>query len=349
MQLLSTLLKSSAILAFSVSAQAPVKDGAAVVFGKSGTYPRAVRLADRSLLGVYTQDVGSNRTLTTVRSTNNGASWEPLGTIDRAPKATRDLDNPYVHQMPNGQILCAFRNHDLGNGPGKDPTWYRITVTVSDNLGKDWRFLMQAIEMPGGEDGPWEPFMQTALDGSTQLYYSKETGPGGQDSIVRETRDNGKTWSAERVFTGSDTNARDGMLGVAPVAPNSATKVAIFESGTNGHFIVQTVRTTTDGKTWEPTRYTVSSNSGWSAGAPQIIRVGSTLVASFGTNENGGTWPEGALALKVSRDQGRTWTDQTVVHELPAMWAGLIGLDDTTFLALYETRGTSYAQKMRLG
>lgn len=56
--------------------------------------------------------------------------------------------------------------------------------------------------------------MRTTLNGSTQLYYFQETGPGGQDSIV----------------TGSDTNARNGMLGVAPVAANSATKVAIFES-----------------------------------------------------------------------------------------------------------------------
>ncbi|KAJ4299167.1 hypothetical protein N0V90_004411 [Kalmusia sp. IMI 367209] len=316
---------TTALLIATTSAQVPVKDGAAVVFGKSGTYPRAVRLADNSLLGVYTQNAGGNHTLTTVKSTDNGASWNPLGIVDTAPASSRDLDNPYVHQMPNGQVLCAFRNHDLGNGPNQDPTWYRITITVSDNLGQDWRFLTQAIEMPGGADGPWEPFMQTALDGSTQLYYSKETGPGGQDSIVRETTTNGQSWSAERVFTGADTNARDGMIGVAPVAPNSATKVAIFESGTDGHFIVQTVRTTTDGKTWEPTRYTVSSSPSSNAGAPQIIRVGSTLVASFGTNESGGTWPEGALALMVSRDGGKTWTDKTIVHALPAMWAGLIG------------------------
>ncbi|KAJ4350074.1 uncharacterized protein N0V89_008695 [Didymosphaeria variabile] len=265
------------------------------------------------------------------------------------PQATRDLDNPYVHQMPNNHILCAFRNHDLGNGPKEDPTWYRITITTSSDLGATWNFLTQAIEMPGGADGPWEPFMQTGIDGNTQLYYSKETGAGGQDSIIRETTDNGAIWTPERVFTGLDTNARDGMLGVARVAKDSPTKVAIFESGTDGHFIVQTVRSTDDGKTWEPTRYTVSSNPGWNAGAPQIIRVGSTLVGSFGTNEKGGEWPESAMALKISKDGGETWTDETVVHELPAMWAGLIGLDDTTFLALYETGGTSYAQKMRLG
>jgi hypothetical protein len=50
------------------------------------------------------------------------------------------------------------------------------------------------------------------------------------------------------------------MLGVARVAKDSPTKVAIFESGTDGHFVVQTVRSTNDGETWEPTRYTVVSS-----------------------------------------------------------------------------------------
>ena len=76
-----TLLKSSALLVAGASAQAPVKDGDAVVFGKDGTYPRAVRLADNSLLGVYTASGGGNHTLTTVKSTDNGASWSPLGEV----------------------------------------------------------------------------------------------------------------------------------------------------------------------------------------------------------------------------------------------------------------------------
>lgn len=77
----ATLLRMAAVLVAGASAQAPVKDGAAVVFGKSGTYPRAVRLADKSLLGVYTASGGGNRTITTVKSTDNGASWSPLGQV----------------------------------------------------------------------------------------------------------------------------------------------------------------------------------------------------------------------------------------------------------------------------
>jgi len=349
MYLIPKILSTATFLVAATTAQSPVKDGAPVVFGTSGTYPRATRLADNSLLGVYTNNAGGNHTITTVKSTNNGVSWTPIGIVDTGPASKRELDNGFVHQMPNGQILCAFRNHDYGNGPGKPPTYFRITVCVSDDGGANWRFLSQATEFPAGADGGvWEPFLQTALDGSVQLYYSKETGSGGQDSIVRETTTSGKSWTPERVFTGSDTTARDGMIGVARTAANSASKVAIFESGVNGHFVVNTVISQQDGRTWEPTRYTVASNSRFNNGAPQIIRVGNTLVASFGTNENGGVWPQGAMALMVSRDGGKTWKDKTVVHELPAMWAGLVELDDTSFLALYETDNISYAQRMRI-
>ncbi|KAF1962432.1 hypothetical protein CC80DRAFT_588971 [Byssothecium circinans] len=253
-----------------------------------------MHLADGSLLGTYTHWEGSNNTIVTVCSTNNGASWDPLGIVATEVTATRDLDNPYVHQMPNRDILAAFRNHDLGNGRDQKPTYHRITFCTSNDKGKTWRYFSTPIEMPAGP-----------------------------------------------VFTGKDTNARDGMLGVARIADRSPTKIAIFESRdinvSPTHFTVWVVRTTIDGKTWEPKRYPVFTPSGSQAGAPQVIRVGTKLVASFGTNENGGKWPQGAMAVMVSTDGGLSWKDKTIVHANPSMWAGMIALDGKSFLALYET------------
>lgn len=88
----STVLKTASILIAGASAQAPVKVGNAVVFGKSGTYPRAVRLADNSLLGVYTANGGGNRTITTVKSTDNGASWSSLGEV-----VSKSLDTMWMY------------------------------------------------------------------------------------------------------------------------------------------------------------------------------------------------------------------------------------------------------------
>jgi hypothetical protein len=330
-----------------VLAQAPSKSGDAVVFGASGTYPRATFLMDGSMLGTYTHFEGGFTSLFTVRSTDNGVSWSVIGSIATEITATKDLDNPFVHQMPNGDVLAAFRNHDRDSADSPI-TWHRITVCISKDMGQTWNYLSTPIEMPAGP-GIWEPFMQTGLDNGIQLYYSKETSDG-QDSIIRHTYDNGSTWTEEQTFTGQGTNARDGMIGVVSIADNSPDKVAIFESGdvniSPTHFTVWSVRSTDDGKTWGSQRYPIFTPSTSQAGAPQIIRVGTRLVASFGTNESGGDWPVGAMAVMISSDGGYTWGDKTIVRDEPAMWSSMITLDDTSFLALYESGGTSFSQRM---
>ncbi|KAF2475540.1 neuraminidase [Lindgomyces ingoldianus] len=312
----------------------------------SGTYPRATRLSDGSLLGVYAKYTGGNSTLTTLKSTNNGASWSFLGSITTAPVATTNLDNPFVHQLPGGRVLCAFRNHDKATST--QAVFYRITVTYSDDMGKSWKYLSTPASDSNLDNGNWEPFMMDALDGSLQLYYSRENGQPDQDSLLRRSTDGGLTWTTAQVISGSSITARDGMLGVARVAANSPIKFAIFESGNttgNNLFTVHTVRSNDDGATWG-SRADVYSSPGHNAGAPGIIRVGSKLVASFGTDEDGGTWPTGSMKVLVSSDSGKTWSSKTTIHGVPAQWSGMLELDDTSFLAMYESSNTIYAQKM---
>ena len=336
-----------ALFTTTVVAAPPSKVGAAVVFGRDGTYPRATKLADGSLFGAYTNTKGDNTTILTVRSTDNGASWQTQGTVDTGPKATKDLDNPYVHELPDGKLLCAFRNHDRASSTSY--SFYRITVCVSEDGGLTWKYLSTPASDPAGATGNWEPFLQQGLDGALQLYYSRENNPTDQDSLLRRSADGGKTWTSAQVISGTGIETRDGMIGVAHTSANSKTKVAIFETGNSAlgqPFSVWTVRTEDDGATWGPERTVVYKPDGHNAGAPQIIRVGQKLVASFGTDEDGGVWPGGAIKVMISSDQGKTWVDKTTVHEPSAYWAGLVALDDNNFLVLYETGGTSYAQKM---
>lgn len=327
------------------AAQGPRKSGSAVVFGQGGTYPRATRLSDGSLLGIYTHFESGNSTLTTVKSTDNGASWSPFGIVTTDLASKKDFGNSYVQQLSSGRVLATFRNHDRVEGTDNQYTFFRITVCSSDDGGKSWKYLSTPASDPGGPNGNWEPFFMIALDGTLELYYSRENSGDDQDSLLRRSTDGGLNWSTAQAISGQDVTARDGMLGVARTSSNSREKVAIFESGVNGHFTVHTVRSPDDGTTWNDRRLVYEAGSA-SAGAPQIIRVGSRMVASFGTNEDGGVWPQGAMKVMVSTDGARSWNDKTTVHEMPAMWAGMLTLDDSSFLALYETGGTSYAQKM---
>lgn len=195
-------------------AVAPAGDPVGVDGG--GVYLRTTVLRDGSIFGAYAAGDGTNRIIRTTRSSDGGATWQPLGTVASSPGATTDLDNPYPLELPNGEILVAFRNHDR---TGSSYVHYRITVCVSSDGGLSWGFRAQVFERrAAGTNGLWEPFLRLAGDGSVQAYYSSEVSAGDQDNLMRWSFDGGVTWSTDVVVvSGGGVAARDGMIGVAPL------------------------------------------------------------------------------------------------------------------------------------
>lgn len=169
-----------------------------------GFYPRATRIHDKSLLGCFTAVKGKNKTIEVVKSTDDGKSWDPVGTVVNVLEATHGLDTCAIHQMPNStRILVAYRNND------RDPQTHHYTshimlVSASDDKGKTWEHLsVVAKNNLTGARGVWEPFMKDALDGSLMLFFSLETRADGkdQDSILVRSKDGGKTWYAKKFLT----------------------------------------------------------------------------------------------------------------------------------------------------
>lgn len=156
-----------------------------------GTYPRATRLQDGSLLGTHTAFYNSENIIVTTKSTDDGMSWNPFGEVGciscwiplpiwntirepsskdeghlaRHPSERRidaedkesswlisqvtrgvgDIDNPFLIQLQNGNVLCAFRNHSKN----LDGSYlhHRITVCVSEDGGKAWKYLSTPEEV----------------------------------------------------------------------------------------------------------------------------------------------------------------------------------------------------------
>jgi hypothetical protein len=107
-----------------------------------GTYPRATRLQDGSILGVHTTFHDGANVIVATRSLDNGVTWARVGEITRG---VGDIDNPFVVQLPSGKILCAFRNHSRDkNG---HYTWFRITICSSADNGATWKSLSTADEV----------------------------------------------------------------------------------------------------------------------------------------------------------------------------------------------------------
>jgi len=179
--------------------------------GQAGTYPRANFLDNGSIIGAYTGFTSTDNVLTLVQSDDDGGSWYEIGTAAQRPSNSSDLDNPYPLQLPNGRVLLAYRNHDKVAGSTADYTYFRITLSYSDDRGASWRYLSDAVAYPGSQyHGAWEPFLRNALDGSLQLYYSHENNASDQDSMMMTSADGGSTWSAPTTISGEGIIARDG-------------------------------------------------------------------------------------------------------------------------------------------
>ena len=193
-----------------------------VVIDPKGIYIRASPLqSDGGIIAGYAATDGSEKVLRVAQSTDNAQSWSYVGEVTRADDSTRDLDNAMPLQLASGRIVYAFRNHDR-TGPGTY-SYYRITMSYSDDGGKSWSFLSQVAEreaniQPGRKNGLWEPFLRVARDGSLQVYYSSENNDDDQDNLMRYSTDGGLTWSDDVMVSGWDQKkARDGMTGVADV------------------------------------------------------------------------------------------------------------------------------------
>ncbi|KAL8693646.1 MAG: hypothetical protein Q9218_001556 [Villophora microphyllina] len=314
------------------SAVKPTLTAAPVAIG-AGTYPRATRLHDGSILGVYTAFESGSNVIRTSKSTNNGASWTPLGSVASGASNANDIDNPFAIQLPtSNRILVAFRNHSKDPSTGAY-TYFRITVCYSDDGGTTWNYLSQPAGDAGPVQGSWEPFFRIAVDGSLQLYYSHENSAQDQDTLQRISKDGGATWSAAVCVSGSGITSRDGMTSVASLG-TSKSLILVYETETTGVFSLGAVFSTDDGKTWSgrKTIYT-APNPNTSAGAPQVINVGGTLAVSFMTNEDSGlTSPSSsytsntAVKLITSGDLGGSWGNKITVGTVQSAWPGLMDL-----------------------
>jgi hypothetical protein len=200
------------------AAVVPVADP--VVVDGGGVYMRTTTLADGSILGGYTSFDGPTTILRVTKSTDGGASWSVIGSVDSGPSESREIDNAFPLALPDGRILYAFRNHD--KVPGGGYQHYRITLCVSEDGGVSWSFLSHIDERAlNGRNGLWEPFLRIARDGAIQAFYSAENSDSDQDNIMRASTDGGRTWSGIYGMSGGDVNSRDGMIGIANIDNDS--------------------------------------------------------------------------------------------------------------------------------
>ena len=130
----------------------PTVDPTAVPLSPTGggTYPRLANVQG-AILAAFTAFDGDTHILTITRSTDGGQTFTAWGTV---ASGTGDLDNPDLIQLPNGNIVCTYRNHDGNNY--NNYTFFRITSSLSTDGGKSWTFLSQVDQRAAaGHNGLW--------------------------------------------------------------------------------------------------------------------------------------------------------------------------------------------------
>jgi hypothetical protein len=326
----------------------PSLSGAPSIFSVTqggSAYPRANYLDNGHIMGAYTAIPSGtdNQLLVVTTSTNGGETWEQTGSAAQRPVAESSLDNGFPFQRPDGKVLLAYRNHDK-NANG-DFTMYRITISISENLGANWMFLSDAVVVPAGTElnGLWEPFLRTAEDGTLQMYYSHELNANDQDNFMRISSTGGKDWGDAIPVSGQELDScRDGMVGVVETA--DGTLIAVFESLDKKHetgYKIYSVSSSNGGKTWGNRKLIYNPGDSKNAGAPQIVRIGDMLVVSFMTDEDrvpyaqrtgddkNKQWPTVTAAKFItSNDGGVTWGDKTTVFPEQASWPSLLAVEN---------------------
>ena len=123
----------------------------------------------------------------------------------------------------------------------------------------------------------------------------------------------------------------------------------VFENTQNGPLSVDYVLSPDDGMTWGNRGNVYTAANGMEAGSPQVVTVGGTVVASFMTNEDGGSSSGvdgGDMQTVGSTNGGTAWSGPTVVSPVGSHWGGMLAESDTTFFTLVAQDGPGLVSEL---
>ncbi|ORY61644.1 Sialidase [Pseudomassariella vexata] len=308
----------------------------------SGAYPRLAWRTDGNIMGSYTSFSGSKKTLKVVESTDKGqTTFSPIGSI---ASSTGDLDNCFLLEVP-------LQPHSRRVPHTGKYTYYRLTLSISYDGGRSWKFLVNAVQSPPEADvlGFWEPFMRVGVEGEIQLSYSKTEATDNQETFRTKSFDGGHTWKVPQclVCHAADEKKRDGMQSIVEVTDASTGQdalIVVYETTGHGLFSVQGAVTYDDGTSWGERQTVYNPAAGRNAGSPQIAQFSDGgLVVLFMTDEDASEvdWPNGATIKSVAssglHNSAITVIDRVLVAEAESSWPGVLPLSGTEIMGVFGT------------
>lgn len=267
-----------------------------------------------------------------VRSRDDGRSWEPVRVVVDTPWDDRD---PSITCLRDGTLVCNWFTY-YGNyqdpQPGKPTHFKELWLTFSRDHGQTWS---EPRQVPVTENRYWAcsaPIVELTDGALLWPIYREQQKPLRAWSAVLRSADHGQTWSGPHWV--DEANADNDEPAVLEL-PDS--RILCLMRNNEGDSMWWS-ESRDGGLTWSRSRKT-----GFPGHAPYLFRTPAGVLLL------GHRLP--ATSLHWSLDEGLTWPGHLLLDACGGAYPSLVGLRDGSVLCVYyeEGAGSSIrAQRLRV-
>lgn len=265
------------------------------------------------------------------RSSDNGNTWSDMEIMCDLGEAHPASDPSLVLDQVTGEIFCFYNYMDRNESRSEGQNEYRLWVQSSTDHGKTWGIPRDITDQITHPDWKFDFKFMTSGRGiqkrdGTLLHNVVNLSRG---LFVFGSNDHGKTWFYNNV----------------PISPADESKVIELDDGrlmvnsrVNGGYQSRHVHLSTDdGITWSGNRENQLADPGCNGAILRYTSVNdgytkSRLLFSNASSVSGRT----NLAVRVSYDEGVTWSAGKVVDPGASAYSDLTIAPDGTIGILYE-------------
>jgi len=162
-------------------------------------------------------------------STNNGASFTPVGLVDDPEFAPLHTSSPDFIVLPNGNLILGINVDTSKCATCRS----KIKTYRSTDNGRNWTYLSTPVTASNSQ-GFWEPNFSIATDGALVMTYADETSSCCSQKLMKiRSYDNGATWvnrtNLVALITSGTDPRRPGMPVVTKLTDGSGQFLLTYE------------------------------------------------------------------------------------------------------------------------